>query len=211
VAIFRASSGGVTARFARDQANVIRDLVSEVAELVAGPEKAAGEASGGTPAPAAGAGPPRGAPAGPAGPGDTGVPGADELDAMVGFSANTELPDDPALARLLPDGYSDDPESASDFRRFTEESLRSAKIAAAQTVLATLPASGGRVRLSADEAEQWLKALNDVRLALGVRLGVTDNLDAVADQVEPDDPRFAAFWVLAWLGELQLSLVTALS
>ena len=37
-----------------------------------------------------------------------------------------------------------------------------------------MPARGGRVRLSPPDAQAWLRALNDVRLALGVRLGVTD-------------------------------------
>ena len=31
------------------------------------------------------------------------------------------------LARLLPDGYRDDPEAAGEFRRYTESALRSAK------------------------------------------------------------------------------------
>ena len=56
-------------------------------------------------------------------------------------------PEDPVLARLLPDAYRDDPEAAGEFRRYTEQDLRSGKVAAAQTVLATLPAKGGQVRL----------------------------------------------------------------
>ncbi len=47
-------------------------------------------------------------------------------------------------------------------------------------MLDTLPAAGGRVRLSEADAQAWLRALNDVRLSLGVVLGVTDDFDDTA-------------------------------
>jgi hypothetical protein len=175
---FRASSGGVTARFARPEAAIIRDLVGQVVELVVA---------------------------------DMPPPEADELAAMVGLSDASEVPDDPVLARLLPDGYRDDPDAAQEFRRFTESGLRSAKVDSAQTLLQTLPASGGKVRLSPEQAEAWLRSLNDVRLALGVRLGVTDDFDGLSEDVENDDPRFAYIQVYQWLAFLQESLVAALS
>src|ERR1700689_1008276 len=53
-----------------------------------------------------------------------------------------QTPDDPVLARLLPDAYRDDPDASGEFRRYTEQGLRSGKIAAARTVLATLPQGG---------------------------------------------------------------------
>jgi hypothetical protein len=130
---------------------------------------------------------------------------------MIGLTDNTELPDDPVLARLLPDAYRDDPEASGEFRRYTEQGLRSGKVAAARTVLATLPAGGGQVQLSGPEAQAWLRALNDVRLALGVRLEVTDDFDDRAEEIEPDDPRAAYIDVYDWLAFLQDTLVRALS
>jgi len=50
-----------------------------------------------------------------------------------------------------------------------------------------------------------------VRLALGVRLGVTDDFDGLSEDVEADDPRFAYVQVYQWLAFLQESLVAALS
>jgi len=135
----------------------------------------------------------------------------DELAAELGLSDSTGLPDDPVLARLLPDGYSEDPEAAGEFRRYTEQGLREGKIAAARTVLDTLPARGGRVRLTEADAQAWLRALNDVRLALGVRLGVTDEFDELPEEIDPGDPRSASVWVYHWLAFLQESLVDALS
>ncbi len=179
---FRRSSDGVTARFARPEAAIIRDLVEQVVELVQP---------------------------------DPPAPDADELAAFVGMSDggfdDSEVPDDPVLARLLPDAYRDDPDAAGEFRRFTETGLRSGKVECAQTLLDTLPPSGGKIRLTSDQAEAWLRSLNDVRLALGVRLGVTDDYDALDTDVDADDPRFAYVQVYQWLAYIQGSLVAALS
>jgi len=135
----------------------------------------------------------------------------DDIAFEFGLSDAVALPDDPVLARLLPDGYREDPEAAGEFRRYTEQSLRDGKVAAARTVLDTLPARGGRVRLSEADAQAWLRALNDVRLALGVRLGVTDDFDEQSREIRRDDPRSAYVWVYHWLAFLQDSLVHALS
>jgi hypothetical protein len=192
---FRASGGGATARFAAAQAAIIRSLVSQVAELVGGQDVPAG------PDPSASAGP--------------AAAGDDQaallaLAAQLGVADATVLPDDPILARLLPDAYADDPEASGEFRRYTEIGLRSGKVAAAQTVLDTLPASGGRVRLSEADGQAWLRALNDVRLSLGVVLGVTDDFDETVGELTADDPRAAYIGVYQWLAYLQESLVDAL-
>jgi hypothetical protein len=120
-------------------------------------------------------------------------------------------PEDPVLARLLPDAYSDDPEAAGEFRKYTEPALRSAKYAVGKQLLDTLPEAGGRIQLSHEEALSWLKALNDVRLALGVRLGVTEEFEHDWAKLKPDDPQWTAYEVYAWLGAVQESLVQALA
>jgi Domain of unknown function (DUF2017) len=122
-----------------------------------------------------------------------------------------QTPDDPVLARLLPDGYRDDSEAANEFRKYTESGLRSAKHQAAQEMLDTLPEAGGKIQLTHDQAQAWLKALNDVRLALGVRLGVTEEFEEQWGRLPADDPQWAAYEVYAWLGAVQESLVQALA
>jgi len=114
------------------------------------------------------------------------------------------------LARLLPDGYRDDPEAAGEFRRYTEQGLRSGKVAAAQTVLDTLPAGGGRVRLRPEDAQAWLRSLNDVRLAIGTVLGITEDYEDEMEAASWADPRSAYLEVYHWLGYVQDSLVRAL-
>jgi hypothetical protein len=121
------------------------------------------------------------------------------------------IPDDPVLARLLPDAYQDDPASAGEFRKYTESSLREAKKYFAQTLLDTLPPSGGRVRLTGDQARDWLRTLNDVRLMFGVRLEVTEDFEEQLAGLSPEDPKVAAFEVYGWLGAVQESLVRALA
>jgi hypothetical protein len=203
---FRHTSGGATARFAAGQAAIIRDLVGQVVELIGGDPEADDGALG-----------PEDVASASQNWREDGQIGADELAAMTGMTDSPDLvgggalPDDPVLARLLPDAYSDNPEASGEFRRYTEPGLRSGKAAAARTVLATLPASGGRVRLSEPEAQAWLRALNDVRLALGTRLGVTDDFDEQVADMGADDPRSPYVGVYQWLAYLQESLVQALS
>jgi hypothetical protein len=156
------------------------------------------------------------------GPGEAGRPGApggtaDDLDRLLAEAVEAaeaaeapSIPDDPVLARLLPDAYQEDPEAAGEFRKYTESSLREAKKYFAQTLLDTLPPSGGRVRLTGDQARDWMRALNDVRLMFGVRLEVTEDFEEQLAALAPDDPKVAAFEVYGWLGAVQESLVRAL-
>ena len=135
----------------------------------------------------------------------------DPLAALVGMpSGEVEAPDDPALRRLLPDAYGDDdPAASSEFRRYTDADLRAGKRACAGTVLATLPPEGGRLVLDRDQADAWLGCLNDLRLVLGTRLEVTEELDV--DDLDDDDPRLQALQVYGWLGWLQESLIGCLA
>ena|SRR5689334_21874243 len=188
---FRRTPRGVSARFTAGQAGVLRNLVAQVAELVGGPGSAeappaeeAGEAA------------------------DGGMPV--DFAAILATDGPQAPPEDPVLARLLPDAYGDDPEASGEFRRYTEHGLRSGKVAAAQTVLATLPAAGGRVRLSAGDGEAWLRSLNDVRLALGVVLGITEDYEREFGDLDPGDPREAYLHVYDFLTFLQETLVRAL-
>ncbi|MDQ1603470.1 MAG: hypothetical protein QOE01_1315 [Actinomycetota bacterium] len=135
---------------------------------------------------------------------------ADPLAAIVGIGTATSVPEDPALARLFPDGYHDDPEASADFRRYTEPDLRQSKRAALQAALDSMGEPGDRVELSTEQAELWLRALNDTRLVLGERLGVTEDLEALVAGLSEDDPRLGLFWVYDRLTYWQESLVQAL-
>lgn len=125
-------------------------------------------------------------------------------------------PDDPAVARLFPDVYPTDPAQQAEFRRLTEPELRAAKLDQARGVLADLVGTGGEVRLTPERAELWLRALTDVRLALGTRLGVADDTDIEAEidaavGRDPGSPRVMQLTVYLYLTYLQESLVGALT
>ncbi|SCL34699.1 protein of unknown function [Micromonospora pallida] len=123
---------------------------------------------------------------------------------------------DPVVGRLFPDVYADDPATSAEVRRYTEGDLKTAKIDQAGAILAALPDDqGGEVRLDAEAAEAWLRALNDARLAMGIRLGVKEGTDlgeelddAVA--ADPSSSRVFQLSVYAYLGYLQESLLNAL-
>jgi len=70
-----------------------------------------------------------------------------------------------------------------------------------------VPETGGRVVLTPEQAESWLYALNDVRLALGATLDIDDDTPEVLDD---DDPRAPHLDVYHWLTWVQDSLVQAL-
>jgi uncharacterized protein DUF2017 len=127
----------------------------------------------------------------------------------LSLSENTSVSDDPVLARLFPDAYREDHDASAEFRRYTEAGLRESKRAAAKTVLATL-GEGGEVVLEPDEAQAWLRALNDLRLALGVRLDITEETLDQMRSFDWDDPRNAGYAAYDWLTYLQDSLVRAL-
>ncbi|WDZ88033.1 DUF2017 domain-containing protein [Micromonospora cathayae] len=123
---------------------------------------------------------------------------------------------DPVVGRLFPDVYADDAASSAEFRRYTEGDLKTAKIDQAGAILAALPdEQGGEVRLDAEAAEAWLRALNDARLAMGVRLGVKEGTDLGAEldeavAADPASTRVFQLSVYAYLGYLQESLLNAL-
>ena len=188
------------AALAPAEASLLRSLVGQVITLIApdGPPKPQpGQSQPGQPQPGQ---QPLGDPL-------TG----DLLDWELELDHQPETPEDPVLARLLPDGYRDDPDASQEFRKYTEPSLRSAKQQAAQEMLDTLPEAGGKIQLTHDQAHAWLKALNDVRLALGVRLNVTEEFEEQWGRLAADDPQWAAYEVYAWLGAVQESLVQALA
>jgi hypothetical protein len=208
--------GGVSVWLSAGEAQLLRTLVVPVIELLADdrerrggsgqtPGEPRGETPGGTP------GEPRSeAPGEPRSetPGEAAL--FDELERLFDDTV-PGLPEDPVLARLLPDAYRDDSQAAGEFRKYTESSLREAKKYFAQTLLDTLPAHGGRVKLTGDQARDWMRTLNDVRLSFGVRLDVTEDFEEQLAGLNPEDPKFAAFEVYGWLGAVQESLVQALA
>ncbi|GAB3564595.1 DUF2017 domain-containing protein [Amycolatopsis endophytica] len=141
----------------------------------------------------------------------------DPLSELTGIRTGpSQSPDDPVLSRLLPDYHKIDPDqptqevldSASALRSLHEPELVDAKVGVATVVMETLPRDGGDVKLTYEQADAWLSALNDVRLALGTALDVNEDMP---DELPEDDPRSPHLGVYHWLTWVQESLVQALT
>ncbi|OEV13843.1 DUF2017 domain-containing protein [Streptomyces nanshensis] len=161
------------------------------------------------------------------GPGDEPADGEDPLTAILS-EGPSQPPSDPALARLFPDAYGPGPaapaggedeeerEASAEFRRFTENELRARKredgLAVVRALDSLSPDGGGAVlTLKREESRQWIGALNDLRLAIGTRLEVTDDEDSNELYSLPDDdPRKPMVMAYLWLGGLQETLVETL-
>jgi len=89
-------------------------------------------------------------------------------------------PGDPAYERLFPPAYPDDADKDAAFAEMVHDDLAQGRLASAEVLARTIDAE----RLNADEVAAWLAALNDARLVLGARLGVTEETDP--STVPPD-------------------------
>lgn len=161
---------------------------------------------------------------------------ADPFDAIVAglgdvladtvTDSATEVPDrafgsledrDPALDRLFPTGNREDEQEAAEFRRFTEQGLRTRKHANLMTTVRTLDAAvDDEWAVPRAQAPAVMIALTDVRLVMGERLGLrtdedAERLEEVAADLEPDDPAVFALSVYDFLTWLQESLTHALT
>lgn len=114
--------------------------------------------------------------------------------------------------------------ASAEFRRFTENELRARKREDGLAVVRALDSltpdpkskgargsAGAVLTLKPEESRQWLGALNDLRLAIGTRLEVTDDEDSSElYALSDEDPRKPMVMAYLWLGGLQESLVETL-
>ena len=132
----------------------------------------------------------------------------DPLAKMVGIDSTAKTPDDEVLLRLLPDAYQSDKQASAEFRRFTERSLRELKVKRANFVLENLPEPEQIISIKPKDFERWLTVLNDLRLALGVRAGITENNEEeISEDLEIDH----ACDIYSWLTWLQSNLLEEMS
>jgi hypothetical protein len=127
---------------------------------------------------------------------------------------------DPALARLAPDPYPDDPDASADFRSATTADLFERRQNDALRVLADLApafaaADGSEpssladdsdlsISLDADTGWAWMRTLTAIRLVIATRLGIEDDERGR----DPDDDRHAVY---DWVGYRLDGIVQALS
>ncbi len=126
----------------------------------------------------------------------------------LGSALRTLPDDDPVHERLFPSAYPGDDEAAAEFRSITEDGLRDSRIDRLLQCRGELPAAAGELDLDDEAGGRWLAVLNDLRLAIGTRLNVTEDDDL---ELDPDDPDAHTRAIYQWLTALQDSLVHAVS
>jgi hypothetical protein len=145
--------------------------------------------------------------------------GRDEVAVLRGLpdqlrSVLSEGGDEPVNQRLFPPAYLDmaDIERDTEYHQLMHDDLVKEKLANLDLVTDSLARGSSSVRrwtveLTDAEAAAWLGVLNDLRLALGVRLGITEDFDG---EVDDSDPRAPALRLLSYLGWLEEQLLDAL-
>jgi Domain of unknown function (DUF2017) len=124
-------------------------------------------------------------------------------------------PDDPVFKRLFPTAYLDptQEEAEREWQELVHPELLRERLAALELVTGTLDRGVEKrgnveVALSEDDVAAWLGVLNDARLALGTRLGVTEDLDE--REVDPDAPDATGHALYTWLTWIEGELVETL-
>jgi hypothetical protein len=111
---------------------------------------------------------------------------------------------DADLRRLYPTAYANDPAADAEFRAFVHDDLVARRLEAIDTVTATIDEE------HLDEAQlgAWMGVVNDLRLVLGTRLDISEELDlnAVADD-DPEVATFALYSYLSWLLEQMVEAI----
>ena len=114
---------------------------------------------------------------------------------------------DPVVQRLFPDAHTGS-EEAAEFRSLTQDDLSAVKRSALQRMVTSLGTEDRLdVTLTTAEVDSWLSVLTDLRLAIGTRLEVTEEL--MSARVDPGDERAPALATLHWLGWVQEMLLRA--
>jgi hypothetical protein len=146
------------------------------------------------------------------GPGDTLVVSLAEEEVTLLRALPEELrdvfeggDDDPARARLFPRAYLDPTaeNEEAEWQALVGPELLRERLEALELITATLDRaelSGEwwQIALTPDEVQAWLGVLNDTRLVLGTRLGVTED-DHDIDPADPDAGSRALYQWLTWV------------
>jgi hypothetical protein len=112
--------------------------------------------------------------------------------------------DDPAVARLFPQAYPDDPMRTIEFERVAADDLQRDRVARFQVLAETVRARW----LTEEQLLEWMRAINDARIVLGVRLDVTEEM--TPDDVQDDPERADTFRTYVYLSALLEAIVQAL-
>jgi hypothetical protein len=125
-------------------------------------------------------------------------------DQLRNLIENEDPTSDPAMARLYPPAYLDDPIRNLEYERLAGDDLTSQRLSSISAMEGSIDAD----RLTEEQILSWLSVMNDLRLVLGTRLEITE--ETTEDDFAPDDPRVSTFALYAYLTWLVDAVVSAL-
>jgi hypothetical protein len=102
--------------------------------------------------------------------------------------------DDPAVRRLFPPAYPNDAERDAGYQVLTRDELLEHRLSALDVVERTLDGND----LDHADMTAWMGTLNALRLVLGTRLDVDEDLPDL-DRADPMAPAYAVYEYLGWL------------
>jgi hypothetical protein len=121
--------------------------------------------------------------------------------------------DDAGARRLFPPAYLDPTEEDAEreWEAMVHPDLLRQRLDALELVTgslsrATVNKDRREIALTPDDVQAWLGVLNDTRLVLGTRLGVTED----ERPIDPDGPDANNYAIYYWLSHLQGEMVDAL-
>jgi hypothetical protein len=130
----------------------------------------------------------------------------DVLRSLPGQLRELLARDDPALVRLFPPAYPEDPSRNAEYEEMVKGDLTARRRRSLEVMEASLDAE----RVDEEQLLEWVGALNDLRLVLGTRLDVTEDVaaGAISDQ-DPRAPIYALYFYLGWLQEQAVEALSA--
>jgi Domain of unknown function (DUF2017) len=125
-------------------------------------------------------------------------------DQLRNLIENEDPTSDPAMARLYPPAYEDDPIRNLEFERMAGDDLTSQRLSSIDAMEGSIDAD----LLSEEQLLSWLGVLNDLRLVLGTRLEITE--ETTEEDFAAGDPRASTFSLYGYLTWLVDAIVRAL-
>ncbi len=126
-----------------------------------------------------------------------------QLRTLLKLEGGGAMDEESGIRRLFPTAYPEREDLEAEYVGMVRDELLAQRLAAIDLVEETITLPS----LDEDQLSTWLRTFNDLRLVLGTRLDVSEEMGDI-DPEDPEAPAQAAYEYLGWLLE---NVVQALS
>jgi hypothetical protein len=126
-----------------------------------------------------------------------------QLRTLLKLEGSGELTEESGIRRLFPAAYPGRDDLEADYREMVHDELLKERLAAIDRVEDTIVLPS----LDEEQLTTWLRTFNDLRLVLGTRLDVSEDMGPI-DPDDPEAPALAAYEYLGWLLECTVDALT---